>query len=57
MGARAEESLYVGDVYAVDNCGATRAGMPALRFDVCGAYRDKGLPRVESLQELLQMLA
>jgi HAD superfamily hydrolase (TIGR01549 family) len=55
-GARAEESLYVGDVYSVDYLGATRAGMQAILFDVSGAYRDKGLPRVESLQELEKRL-
>jgi HAD superfamily hydrolase (TIGR01509 family) len=52
VGARAEESLYVGDLYAVDYRGATRAGMEAVLFDVCGAYREKGLARVESLEEL-----
>lgn len=56
MGARAEESLYVGDVYSVDYLGATRAGMEALLFDVAGAYLDRGLPRVESLEELQQWL-
>lgn len=56
MGATAQQSLYVGDVYSVDYCGATAAGMQAVLFDVLGTYRDKGLPRVESLQQLLQML-
>jgi HAD superfamily hydrolase (TIGR01509 family) len=56
MGAKPEESLYVGDVYSVDFRGATRAGMRAVLFDVCGAYRDKGLPRVESLEELVGMI-
>jgi HAD superfamily hydrolase (TIGR01509 family) len=53
LGARAEESLYVGDVYSVDYRGAVGAGMEAVLFDVCGAYREKGLPRVESLEELV----
>jgi HAD superfamily hydrolase (TIGR01509 family) len=57
MQARPEESLYVGDVYSVDYRGATGAGMSAVLFDVCGAYRKKGLPRVESLGELVEMLA
>ena len=57
VGARAAESLYVGDVYAVDYQGATRAGMQAVLFDVCGAYREKGYPRVESLEELTAWLA
>ena len=56
MRARAEESLYVGDVYSVDYRGATGAGMSAVLFDVCGAYREKGLPRVESLAELVEWL-
>jgi HAD superfamily hydrolase (TIGR01509 family) len=57
MGAEAADSLYVGDVYAVDYCGATRAGMEAVLFDVCGAYRNKGLPRMETLEELIRLLA
>lgn len=56
LGARPEESLYVGDVYSVDYVGATQAGMQAMLFDVCGAYRDRGLPRVESLEELERKL-
>jgi HAD superfamily hydrolase (TIGR01549 family) len=56
LGARPEESLYVGDVYSVDYRGATRAGMEAVLFDVCGAYREKGLPRVESLEQLAEMI-
>lgn len=57
VGAQPAESLYVGDVYAVDYRGATGAGMEAVLFDVCGAYRDKGLPRVETLEELISWLA
>jgi HAD superfamily hydrolase (TIGR01509 family) len=52
MHVSAEQSLYVGDVYSVDYLGATGAGMQAILFDVCGAYRESGLPRVESLEEL-----
>ena len=52
MNARAEESLYVGDVYSVDYVGARNAGMQAVLFDVAGAYRDRELPRVDSLQQL-----
>ena len=40
------------NVYSVDYVGATRAGMEAMLFDVAGAYRESGLPRVESLDEL-----
>lgn len=52
MNAAPEESLYVGDVYSVDYLGATGAGMQATLMDVPGAYRDKRVPRVESLEEL-----
>jgi len=56
MDAVAGQSLYVGDVYSVDYLGATRAGMQAILFDVSGAYRESGLPRVESLEELERKL-
>jgi len=52
MNARADESLYVGDVYSVDYVGARNAGMQALLFDVAGAYRDRREPRVESMVQL-----
>ena len=52
MKADPAESLYVGDVYSVDYVGATDAGMDAVLMDVAGAYRDKGVPRVQSLGEL-----
>jgi len=57
LNAKPEQSLYVGDVYSVDYLGATRAGMQAILFDVSGAYRDTGLPRVESLDELEKKLS
>jgi len=52
MQARADESLYVGDVYSVDYIGARNAGMEAILLDVAGAYRDRELPRIESLGQL-----
>jgi len=57
MGVKAEESLYTGDVYCVDYLGSTSVGMQCVLFDVPGAYLDKGLPRVESLQALEKLLA
>ena len=58
MKATPEESLYVGDVYSVDYLGATGAGMQAMLMDVPGAYKDKdkGVARVESLEELVGKL-
>lgn len=56
VGARPDESLYVGDVYSVDYLGATKAGMQAILFDVPGAYRDRGVMRVESLEKLVEKI-
>jgi putative hydrolase of the HAD superfamily len=56
LNAAPQESLYVGDVYSVDYLGATGAGMNAILMDVPGAYRNKGVPRVESLPELQSAL-
>ena len=52
-----QESVYVGDVYSVDYLGATGAGMQAVLMDIAGAYGDKRVPRVESLEELQSVLA
>ncbi len=57
INATAGESLYVGDVYSVDYLGATAAGMQAILMDVPGAYREKGVPRVESLAQLSAALS
>jgi HAD superfamily hydrolase (TIGR01549 family) len=56
MDARSDESLYVGDVYSVDYVGARNAGMQAVLFDVARAYRNRDLPRVESLRQLATWL-
>jgi putative hydrolase of the HAD superfamily len=56
MKAEAGESLYVGDVYSVDYVGARQAGMRAVLFDVAGAYRESGFPRVDSLAGLEEWL-
>jgi HAD superfamily hydrolase (TIGR01509 family) len=57
MGSAAGETLYVGDIYSVDYLGARAAGMNAILMDVCGAYKEKDWPRVESLEELELRLA
>lgn len=51
MKTRAEDSLYLGDVYSVDYVGARDAGMQAVLFDLAGAYQDREVPRVESLAQ------
>jgi len=57
MRVKAEQSLYTGDVYCVDYLGATAVGMQCVLFDVPGAYTQKNLPRVESLEGLETLLA
>jgi len=42
----------VGDVYSVDYVGARNAGMDAVLLDAAGAYLDRNLPRVESMEQL-----
>lgn len=56
LGVAAKASLYVGDIYSVDYLGAQAAGMQPLLFDPSGTYRETGLPRVESLEELVKRL-
>jgi HAD superfamily hydrolase (TIGR01509 family) len=52
MGARPEQSLYVGDIYAIDYQGARQAGMQAVLVDPNGVYRDWAVERITSLSEL-----
>jgi len=56
LGVKAEQSLYTGDVYCVDYLGSTAAGMQCVLFDVSRAYTQKALPRIESLEELEDLL-
>jgi putative hydrolase of the HAD superfamily len=56
LGVSAGNSLYLGDVYSVDYLGATGFGIHSVLFDVPGAYKDRGLPRVESLEEFEALL-
>lgn len=57
LGVAANDSLYLGDLYSVDYLGATAFGMHSVLFDVPGAYKNKGLPRVESLDEFATQLS
>jgi putative hydrolase of the HAD superfamily len=56
LGAEPGGSVYVGDIYSVDYLGARAVGMRAVLMDVCGAYRDRGFPRIEALTELPALL-
>jgi HAD superfamily hydrolase (TIGR01509 family) len=52
MQASPEQSLYVGDIYAIDYQGARNAGMQAVLLDPNGVYRDWAVDRIASLTEL-----
>jgi putative hydrolase of the HAD superfamily len=57
MGARADEALYVGDVFAIDVMGARRAGLDAVLLDTLGGYRGKiDCRRIANLNDLLDIL-
>jgi HAD superfamily hydrolase (TIGR01509 family) len=56
LGVKAGQSLYTGDVYCIDYLGSTAAGMQGVLFDISGAYAQKSLPRVQSLEELEDLL-
>ena len=56
MKAEPADSLYVGDIYSIDDVGARNAGMQAILFDVAGAYREDKFPRIESLAGLQNWL-
>lgn len=51
LDAKPQESIYTGDLYSVDYLGARQVGMNSVLFDLSGAYKDRGLPRVESLEQ------
>lgn len=52
MSVKAQHSVYVGDIYAIDFLGAKKAGMNAILMDVVGVYMTRNLPRIESLDDL-----
>ena len=51
-GSRAEESLYVGDIYHIDVIGARAAGMDVVLLDPADLHGDKPVRRVRSLGAL-----
>jgi len=57
MGAKPQESVYVGDIYSVDYVGATEAGMKAVLIDELGTYDGLDLPRISKLAELEDALS
>jgi putative hydrolase of the HAD superfamily len=52
-GARAESSVYVGDMYHIDVVGARAAGLRAVLIDPVDAHADKDVPRIRDLEGLV----
>jgi len=55
-GARAEETLFVGDIYEIDMQGARNAGITPLLLDPLGLYGDVDCERIDRLSRLLDLL-
>ena len=56
IGATAEQSVYVGDVYSIDILGAQNVGMQAILADRLGTYADLDVPKISKLDELETLL-
>jgi HAD superfamily hydrolase (TIGR01549 family) len=56
MGARAETTVHVGDLYEADVRGARAAGIEPVLLDRAGLYPDVDCPRVSSLHALADWL-
>jgi HAD superfamily hydrolase (TIGR01509 family) len=52
-GARADQTIHVGDLYHVDVAGARGAGITPVLFDVADLYPDADCLRVGSLADLV----
>jgi putative hydrolase of the HAD superfamily len=51
-GARADQSLYIGDMYHIDVAGARAAGMDVVLLDPAGLHGDKPVRRISGLAAL-----
>jgi putative hydrolase of the HAD superfamily len=57
LGARPDETAYVGDIFKVDVLGARAAGLFAILIDPRGVYVDRACDRVGALAEVAALLA
>lgn len=55
-GARADEAIYVGDIYEIDVQGARGAGLTPILIDPLGGYGDVDCLRIDRLARLLELL-
>ena len=56
IGARADSTIHVGDLYHTDVVGARAAGLKALLLDLGNLYADHDCDRIASLAELADMI-
>jgi putative hydrolase of the HAD superfamily len=56
VGARAESTIHVGDLYQVDVVGARAAGVRPVLLDETGVRGDVDCTRVSSLAELVRLI-
>jgi putative hydrolase of the HAD superfamily len=56
LGARPEETAYVGDIFKVDVVGARAAGLFPVLIDPRGVHGDKACDRVAKLAEVAALL-
>lgn len=56
LGVEPSSALHVGDSPLEDYRGATGAGLRAVLIDRAGLFRHDGYPRIESLDELLDLV-
>jgi putative hydrolase of the HAD superfamily len=56
LGVRAEESLFVGDIFSIDVLGSRAAGLRAILMDATGGYADAACERIGRLADLLPLL-
>ena len=54
--AASSQTIYVGDIYEIDVCGARNAGITPVLLDPLGHYGTADCPRIGTLAELLDLL-
>lgn len=52
---KAEEAVYIGDLYSVDVLGARGAGIEAILLDPGGVWGDRDCPKAKSLSEAVEL--
>jgi len=53
---RAEQAIFVGDIYSIDVLGAQRAGLRPLLIDVLDCYKSVQCEKIRHLGELLTLV-